>query len=126
MNKNNGARALSIDICARSSYKIQVGAVLTDKNGRIFAWGWNHPSADGFTEHAEAHAVSRANHYRLRGLRLIVAGRKQKNGSWVWVLSKPCERKCLPMALNLGISEVEFITPSGDWEILKLKYARVR
>ncbi len=124
MNTNNGARALSMDICVRSTYKIQVGAVLTDKNGKIFAWGWNHPSVDGLTQHAEAHAVSRANHYRLNGARLTVAGRKQKNGNWV--LSRPCERKCLPMVQNLGISEIEFITPSGNWEFLKLKYVRVR
>lgn len=124
MNTNKDARELVVDLCGRSSYKIQMGAVLTDKNGRIFAWGWNHPSADGFTEHAEAHAVSRANPSRLRGSRLTVAGKKQKNGNWV--LSKPCERKCLLMAMNLGISEVEFITPSGDWEFLKLKYVRVR
>lgn len=101
VNTNNGARALSMDICARSNYKIQMG-----------------------TEHAEAHAVSRANPNRIRGSSLTVAGKKQKNGSWV--LSKPCERKCLSMIQNLGISEVEFITPSGDWEFLKLKYVRVR
>ena len=33
---------LSLALMKRSPCRVQVGAVVTDREGRVFAWGWNH------------------------------------------------------------------------------------
>ena len=122
MNAKKSSRQLAVELLERSSYGVQMAAVLSDGHGN-FAWGWNYPSADGMTVHAEQYAVSRANPKRLTGARMTVAGRRKKSGNWVY--SRPCEQKCLPLLRALGIAEIEFINKEGDWELQRLDWVRV-
>ena len=122
MNTRRVPRELAVDLLDRSTFKIQHAAVLSDKRGP-FAWGWNHPISD-FTEHAEKHAMERANPKRVAGSCLTVAGRKKNNGNWVY--SKPCAKKCLPLAAHFGVRWLEFINKQGEWEIWRLDSEYVR
>lgn len=114
MNAKRDPREIAVELLKRSICKIQVAAVLTDKNGCNFGWGWNYPTPDGFSMHAEFHAIFSANPKRLKGSSITVAGKRRRSGNWVY--SRPCEKKCLPLIKSVGISEIEFITPFGEWK----------
>ena len=131
MNTRLSPRELAILLLHRSPCNVQVAAVLSDKKGNIFAWGWNHTSHNGNGMHAERHAISgRANRKRLFGSRLTVAGKRRKSGNFV--CAKPCTKiqpryacePCMELAKKYGIGIIEYVTPNGTWEILKLKYVR--
>ena len=65
---------LSLALMKRSACRVQVGAVVTDREGRVFAWGWNHAGADGLGLCAERHALGRANPKRLAGAAIHIRG----------------------------------------------------
>lgn len=90
---------LNIDLLDRSTHKIyQITAVIFDRHGVIFSWGWNHHS-----QHAEEHAISRANRSRLPGATIQLLGRKKESGNVL--LSKPCA-DCERIILKNGITRV--------------------
>lgn len=123
MNTRRHARELVEDLCERSDLAVQVGAVLMDRNGRLVSWGWNHlvanPRGNSKSCHAEEHAFSRANPERLRGARLIVAGRRRKSGNWI--TARPCESLCMGLARKHGVKTIEYVTPGGTWSIVRLE-----
>jgi len=84
MDKSNGPRQLALDLLARSDGKVQMSAVLSDKHGRVLAWG-----GMAGTRHAEEHALSRANPRRVAGSTVTVAGRRAKSRNLVH--ARPCE-----------------------------------
>lgn len=93
-----------------------MAAVITDKNDKIFAWGWNS-SGDGSGMHAEQHAIERANRKRLAGSKITVAGIRSINQKLVY--SRPCI-KCLAKIFSSGIRYIEFLKKDGEWEIVKI------
>lgn len=98
-------RQLAIDLSARSVCRVQVAAVVSDAHG-ILSWGWNNPGEDGLGQHAEAHAIQRANRKRLRGATITVAGFRRRNKKAVQNL--PCEA-CAAMIQRAGIARVEYL-----------------
>jgi pyrimidine deaminase RibD-like protein len=94
-------RQLAVDLLGRSTCKVQMAAVLTDRNGRIFSWGWN----SGY-RHAEEMAIARANPKRLAGATITVAGRRMKNGNSVY--AKPCANRCATLIRTRGIRKLDF------------------
>jgi tRNA(Arg) A34 adenosine deaminase TadA len=100
------ARTLVIDLLDRSVCSVQVAAVLYDAYG-IFAWGWNSVG-NGFGQHAEIHALSRANRRRLPGSTLVVAGRRRGNV----VPSPPCPACRLRLT---KVKSVQIQDRSGRW-----------
>ena len=126
MNTHRDPRELAVDLLDRSSCKIQVAAVLWDASG-IFSWGWNHERNGNEGEHAEEHAIKRANPKRLRGGRLTVAARRKKNGQFI--LARPCAkerrdapwaRPCLEICHSVGLRLAEFTNKGGGWEVINL------
>jgi deoxycytidylate deaminase len=106
-------RQLAVDLLGRSTCKVQMAAVLTDRNGRIFSWGWN----SGY-RHAEEMAIARANPKRLAGATITVAGRRAKNGNSVY--AKPCAGRCAPLIQARGIHKIEFRTSDATvWKSLR-------
>lgn len=89
-----------------------MSAVLSDRNGRIFSWGWAND-----WQHAERHAIARANPRRLEGSVLTVAGERTKSGNVV--CSRPCQKSgrpsCLEAAKSAGISVVQYRLKTGEW-----------
>ena len=79
MRKPAHASDLAVDILARSTCMVQVGAAIVDYKGSIISWGWNSSGPSGCGLHAEAHAIGRANRKRLRGATIYVASVRQKN-----------------------------------------------
>lgn len=111
MNTNTTARRLALDLLKRSSLKVQMAAVLTDTNSRIFAWGWNH----GYV-HAEEHALSRANPGRLYGAKITLAGCRAKSHNFV--TARPCMREgkmCYEQIRSRGIRRIEYLSKEGIW-----------
>lgn len=98
MNLNLDAKDLVIDILERSTCAVMVGAVIEDNHG-IFSWGWNH-SGDGYGEHAEMHALGRANPKRLLGAVIYVAAKRFRNGRIVF--SRPCG-ECMPQLKGMDV-----------------------
>lgn len=132
MDTKINPQQLALDLLKRSTCRVQVAAVVSDKHG-IFSWGWNHRAADGSGVHAERHAILRANKARLYGARLTIAGKRKKSGGAV--CARPCEQIrpetrafgkscCMELARKHGIETIEYFTKSG-WEVLKLSYVRV-
>jgi len=112
MNTSRDPCEFAVHLTKRSSHPVfKMAAVLLDKRGRIFAWGWNH-----FDWHAERHALYRANRQRLRGATLVVAGAK-KSGELI--TSRPCRNLCEPLCRKWGIARVLYATPNG-WREMKL------
>src|ERR1051325_685737 len=108
-------RKLALDLLSRSICKVQVAAVLSDRDGTIFSFGWNSPPRNHVEvkgNHAERMAFSRANRSRLWGATLTVAGRRRKSRNYV--LSRPCN-KCWPLVLKYDIRRIEYTTPNGEW-----------
>lgn len=109
-------RQLALDLCERSICKVKMAAVLSDPDGRIFAWGWNHPGPDSLGMHAEEMALSRANRTRVRGATITVAGFRRRN----LVKSRPCLEKCFPRIVKAGVARVEYHTKEGVWKTMLL------
>lgn len=116
MNTKIDRRQLAVDLCYRSSCRIKMAAILSDKVG-IFSWGWNNPGPEGFGTHAEEHAINRANRKRLKGATITVAGFRDRT----IVFARPCEERCLPLLKRLGIKEVEFLDKGANWRIFTLR-----
>lgn len=106
MHKPNSPEQLALDLLPRSRLKVQVAAVIVDKSGRFISWGWNH----GY-EHAEIHAIRRANPKRLPGSIMYVAGRRAKSGNPVF--SRPCGH-CHALIASYGIN-VTFRDKQNLW-----------
>ncbi len=127
MDMRRPSSVIALELIERSPYRFcQHAAVLSDRVGS-FCWAVNYPTADGMTKHAEERAIEKANRKRLAGACLTVVGRRRKSGNWVY--SKPCPRKCLPLAKRVGIEWLKFINKDGQWEIWRLvagEYMRVR
>lgn len=102
MNTNVSPRQLALDLCSRSPCRTKMAAVIYDKWG-IFSWGWNHPGEDGLGEHAEVHAIKRANPKRLKGAGIVVAGLKPSGKGLV--VSLPCVA-CRAYIRAVGIDRV--------------------
>lgn len=94
---------LTLQLIKRSVCRVQMGAVVTDRRGRIVSWGWNHPGADGMGMCAERHALGRANPKRLRGAEIHVRGFNRVNESG----SKPCPR-CREALARVGIDVIHY------------------
>ncbi len=110
MKKGCGPRELALNLLHRSPCNIQVAAVLSDRNG-IFAWYWNNVG-DGFGMCAERKAIKQANRKRLKGAILTIAGRRKRNGRFVFC--QPCLH-CFNTAKRAGIKIVEHTTKDGNW-----------
>lgn len=111
MHKPRIPKQLAEDILSRSSCSVQVGAVIADAHG-ILSWGWNHMGRTGFGEHAETHALRRANKARLSQASIYVASRRRKHGKIV--TSKPCPN-CESRIRAAGIRSVWWQGASGEW-----------
>lgn len=112
MDTSLGPRKLALDLLERSQGKVKMAAVLSDRSGRIFSWGWNHDA-----RHAEEHALSRANPRRIAGSTVTVAGRRAKSRNLVY--ARPCEKpgkECLKMLRLRGVARAEYLTKAGTWE----------
>jgi deoxycytidylate deaminase len=99
---------LAFDISGRSRMKVQMGAVLVDRSGRIFAWGWNSAGT-----HAEIHCLSRANQKRIKGSTLVVVGIRAKSGNFV--CSYPCWN-CYCNARNRGVIRIIYRDQERCWQ----------
>lgn len=108
--RKSDPRTLAVDLLERSTCTVQVAAVLFDARG-IFAWGWNSAGPDGFGQHAEAHALTRANPKRLSGATVVVAGRR---GSAI-VPSPPC-LGCRKSLERSGVAWYYYEQRWGVWE----------
>jgi deoxycytidylate deaminase len=104
-------RTLAIDLVNRSVCHIKVGAVIYDKHG-IFAWGWNNSGRNGFGQHAEMHALMRANRKRLRSASIAIAGQRERNGNVV--PSPPCTM-CRAQLSSVGVKHVYIQNRAGEW-----------
>ena len=113
MLKPPDPKRLAIDILARSTCAVQVGAAITDATGRIISWGWNHAGASGYGTHAEHHAISRANRGRLHHGIIYVASKRRKNGKVVE--SRPCAA-CFSRIVDAGIISIFYRNKNGAWE----------
>ena len=112
MLKPKDPRELAIKLLKRSSCKVQVAAVLSDKHG-IFAWGVNH-MGDGYGCHAEISCLQRANHKRVSGSVMWIAARRAKSKNPV--LARPCAA-CFPIVLQCCY--VMFRNKEGNWEEMR-------
>jgi len=116
MNTRQPARELARDLCRRPACHVQVAAVLCDRYGHPFAWGWNH-AGNGMGEHAEAYALRRANPRRCVGATIVVYGQWRKHGHPV--LAKPCP-DCEQLLRHAGVRRIEYVTKNGTWTTLLL------
>ncbi len=112
--KKTDPRSLATDLTYRSTCNVQVAAVLFDRKG-IFAWGHNHMGSTGFGEHAEVHALSRANRKRLKGASIAIAGKRKS----AVVPSRPCT-DCLKRLLKVQIGAIYIQGRNGEWERIYL------
>ena len=92
---------LAAKIMERSRCRVRMGAVLIDRRGAVFAWGWNSAGPDGLGLCAERHALSRANPGRLRGASMAVRGRHARSET----VSIPCTA-CFKALAKAGIAGV--------------------
>lgn len=107
---------LAVDLTKRSICAVQVAAVVWDSYG-VFSWGWNSAGPDGMGEHAEAHAIKRANKARLAGSSIAIAGRRKRNGKIV--VSLPCT-DCANRVSKWGIKWVWIESKDGLWQRIQL------
>jgi cytidine deaminase len=112
MIKPSDPRQLAVDLLPRSTCSVKVAAVLVDKWGHIFAWGWNNSGPIGYGQCAERHAIIRANKKRLRGSKIYVAGTRSRNLKPV--PSKPCEY-CQKLLDHYGVKAV-YRDSDGSWK----------
>ncbi|MEK7567011.1 MAG: hypothetical protein AAB527_02675 [Patescibacteria group bacterium] len=121
MRKDRSRRELACYFAGRSPCNVQVGAVLTDKQGRLIHGGWNNPG-NGFGMCAEEHAIKRANPKRLYGSTLTITSFRKKNGNPVFC--QPCEN-CFTFAKKRGVEIVEHNDKNGNWIVFELQYAKL-
>lgn len=86
MLKPKNPKELALKLLKRSTCRVQVAAVLSDKKG-IFAWGVNH-AGDGYGMCAERECLRKANYKRVQGAVMWIAARRKKSGNPV--SSRPC------------------------------------
>ena len=103
MDTSRGPWATARDLWARSRCRVKVAAVLTDRKGRAFAWGWNHAGADGRGQCAERHAIARANPARLAGATIYIRGFNCVNES----VSRPCPA-CTEALARAGVARAVY------------------
>lgn len=129
---SSSALDLAVAFLDCSPCKVQMSAVIWDKNG-IISVGWCRGNGNGGGIHAEQDAIERAEKNRLVGATITVVGRRKKSKNWVF--SKPCsdnktyrhyEIPCLERIRSSGISSIEYITKSGDLVTMRLQFVRVR
>ena len=116
MNTKLLPSALAIDLTKRSICAVQVAAVVFDTHG-IFGWGWNSAGADGMGEHAECHAIRRANRVRLSHCSIAIAGRRKRTGKII--SSFPCAN-CMQRIAAAGIQFVWVESQQGLWQRITL------
>ena len=88
MKKHGDPWRLAADLFRRSGCRVKMAAVVTDRQGRLISWGWNHPGPDGMGLCAERHALTRANPKRLAGATIYIRGWNSRSET----VSKPCNR----------------------------------
>lgn len=108
MRKDAPPTELAEALLRRSVCAVQVGAVLLDSYG-VFAWGWNH-AGTGDGQHAESHALSRANKKRCHGATVCVAAARKGHP----ITSRPCV-DCERELLAAGVREMLWMTRGGLW-----------
>lgn len=108
--KKGDPKELAETILNRSTCNVMVGAVIRDGVG-VISWGWNSSGPDGYGQHAEAHAISRANQDRLRHATIYVASKRKSTGKWV--VSKPCP-DCQRLVDKWEL-KVKYIGKDGVW-----------
>lgn len=101
---------LAVDLLHRSTCAVQVAAVIADKRG-IFAWGVNN-AGQGFGQHAEAHAISRANRSRFAAAAIFVAAIRPRRSGGVLVTARPC-LACQRILKSLG--SIYYRSKEGLW-----------
>ena len=104
MQTNIDPWQLSLTLIKRSACRVKVGAVLTDRYGRVFAWGWNHAGSDGLGLCAERHALTRANPKRLAGATIHV----RKHNGRQEARSQPCAL-CRDALTRAGVEVVHYL-----------------
>lgn len=110
MNTKADPKELVVSLIKRSTCSVQVAAVIVDKWG-VFSWGWNNMGPTGYGQHAEQHAMSRANVDRLAYSTIYVAAARKRNGKTV--TAKPCE-ECQPW-LDLYKMRIMYRDGDGKW-----------
>ena len=113
VKKPSTPQQLAEDILHRSNCAVMVGAVIADRHG-IFSWGWNH-CGDGHGQHAEEYAINRANHKRLRGASIYVAGERKRSKRIVGTF--PCVN-CGERIVSVGIKRIYWRTSDGTWAMI--------
>ena len=93
---------LANDLIHRSSCRVKMAAVITDKDDRIFSWGWNHCGPDGMGMCAERFAIQRSNPKRLAGSTISIRGWNGVNKS----VSLPC-KQCYDTLMIAGVEYIE-------------------
>ena len=115
MNTRKSPKILASDLVRRSTCAIRVSAVIADKRG-IFSWGHNHSGLTGLGEHAEVHAIKRANKHRLYGATIYVAGVYERG---TLVKAKPCPA-CQALIDKYHL-ETLYRAKSGKWETVPIR-----
>lgn len=111
MNKNKIPIELALDVARRSICRVKMGAVIVDWKGRVISYGWNHHlSTDGPGNHAEMHAIQRANKRRLAGSTIYTAGIRPRKLNLVY--AKPCEL-CRSLIMAVGIEKMVWMDKEG-------------
>lgn len=111
MNKNKIPIELALDVARRSICRVKMGAVILDSKGRIISWGWNHHlSTDGPGNHAETHAIKRANPKRLPFSTIYTAGIRPKKHNFVY--ARPCS-SCQQIIKAVGIEKMVWMDKEG-------------
>lgn len=108
--KGENPKDVVTKLLKRSTCRVQVAAVLSDKKG-VFAWGINHMGSDGFGEHAEINCLKRANPKRVPGAVMWVAARREKSKNPV--IARPCPA-CWPIARQCLY--VIYRDKDGEWK----------
>lgn len=113
MDRNRTIPQILEKLMDRSRCRVQMAALLLNKEGRIISKGWNHEGPDGFGECAEVHCLKRADPDRVITSVMWIAGRRRKSGNPV--LAKPCAA-CHPLVRQCLV--VYYRTKAGAWEPL--------
>lgn len=120
MNTRQDPRELAHYLARRvrdyHSCRYQIGAVLEDRAGKIFSWGWSHKDNLRPSIHAEHHALLRANKVRVRGAVMYIAGLRRYTERII--LARPCLH-CLARIVAFDVSKVVYSIPLG-WESINL------
>ena len=108
MRKDQGPKGLALALLGRSRLAVQMAAVISDREERIVSFGWNNDR-----QHAEVHAISRANRKRLEGSTITVAGVRGSSGALVF--ARPCDPGCMDRIRAVGIRCAVYRNKSDVW-----------